>query len=358
MGRVKLQIKKIENTTNRQVTFSKRRNGLIKKAYELSILCDIDIALIMFSPSGRLSLFSGKKRIEDVLSRFVNLPEHERGRLHNQEFLQRTLQKLKCESDIASQLAKSSSPSSVNSHVEDLQQEINRYQYQLEDAEKRLRIFEGDPLKITSFREAEYHEQILEEALSRVRMRKQALEGKYLAPALQTNPQIYLQPQNANGNGFITGDSNQMLDWLPQKDPQTQILNFLDSNGLLPLREQTQPLAEYLPPTSTTTYSTLMHANGLPLADHFNVGNASNDMKHNDMRQAAFGHVDMNMSPWSDHYPSSGTGLASTVTSSHYSLAQGCQGITAPVLQSHEDELSSNCSYLNPRPEADMPSSF
>ncbi|KAL6013208.1 hypothetical protein ACLOJK_003700, partial [Asimina triloba] len=80
MGRVKLQIKKIENTTNRQVTFSKRRNGLIKKAYELSILCDIDIALIMFSPSGRLSLFSGKKRIEDVLSRFVNLPEHERGR--------------------------------------------------------------------------------------------------------------------------------------------------------------------------------------------------------------------------------------------------------------------------------------
>ena len=62
MGRVKLQIKKIENTTNRQVTFSKRRNGLIKKAYELSVLCDVDVALIMFSPSGRLSHFSGNKR--------------------------------------------------------------------------------------------------------------------------------------------------------------------------------------------------------------------------------------------------------------------------------------------------------
>ena len=62
MGRVKLQIKRIENTTNRQVTFSKRRNGLIKKAYELSVLCDVDVALIMFSPSGRLSLFSGNKR--------------------------------------------------------------------------------------------------------------------------------------------------------------------------------------------------------------------------------------------------------------------------------------------------------
>ncbi|WMV27361.1 hypothetical protein MTR67_020746 [Solanum verrucosum] len=62
MGRVKLQIKKIENTTNRQVTFSKRRNGLIKKAYELSVLCDVDVALIMFSPSGRVSTFSGNKR--------------------------------------------------------------------------------------------------------------------------------------------------------------------------------------------------------------------------------------------------------------------------------------------------------
>ncbi|KAE9587160.1 putative transcription factor MADS-type1 family [Lupinus albus] len=78
MGRVKLEIKRIENTTNRQVTFSKRRNGLIKKAYELSILCDIDIALIMFSPSGRLNHFSGRRRIEDVFTRFINLPDQER----------------------------------------------------------------------------------------------------------------------------------------------------------------------------------------------------------------------------------------------------------------------------------------
>ena len=84
MGRDKLQIKKIEKSTNRQVTFSKWRNGLIKRAYELSILCDIDIALIMFSPSGRLSQFSGKKRrIENVIAQFVNLPRHEQGRLQN-----------------------------------------------------------------------------------------------------------------------------------------------------------------------------------------------------------------------------------------------------------------------------------
>nr|KAJ0201397.1 hypothetical protein LSAT_V11C600339690 [Lactuca sativa] len=80
MGRVKLQIKKIENSTNRQVTFSKRRNGLIKKAYELSVLCDVDVALIMFSPSGRASIFSGSKSIEEIMARYINLPDHERGR--------------------------------------------------------------------------------------------------------------------------------------------------------------------------------------------------------------------------------------------------------------------------------------
>ncbi|GFQ07640.1 mads-box transcription factor 3 [Phtheirospermum japonicum] len=42
MGRSKLPIKKIENITNRQVTFSKRRYGLIKKAYEIAVLCGID----------------------------------------------------------------------------------------------------------------------------------------------------------------------------------------------------------------------------------------------------------------------------------------------------------------------------
>ncbi|NP_001266821.1 uncharacterized protein LOC100832541 isoform X1 [Brachypodium distachyon] len=54
MGRGKIEIKRIENTTSRQVTFCKRRNGLLKKAYELSVLCDAEIALIVFSSRGRL----------------------------------------------------------------------------------------------------------------------------------------------------------------------------------------------------------------------------------------------------------------------------------------------------------------
>uniref|UniRef100_A0A0E0K838 MADS-box domain-containing protein n=1 Tax=Oryza punctata TaxID=4537 RepID=A0A0E0K838_ORYPU len=60
-------MKRIENPTSRQVTFSKRRNGLLKKAFELSVLCDAEVALIVFSPRGKLYEFasaSTQKTIE------------------------------------------------------------------------------------------------------------------------------------------------------------------------------------------------------------------------------------------------------------------------------------------------------
>ncbi|WZZ82062.1 hypothetical protein YC2023_102634 [Brassica napus] len=58
MGRGRIEIKKIENVNSRQVTFSKRRNGLMKKARELSILCDAEVALIIFSSTGKAYDFS------------------------------------------------------------------------------------------------------------------------------------------------------------------------------------------------------------------------------------------------------------------------------------------------------------
>ncbi|CAN6814545.1 unnamed protein product [Brassica oleracea] len=56
--RGKIEMEKLQNATSRQVTFSKRRNGLLKKAYELSVLCDAQISLIIFSQRGRLYEFS------------------------------------------------------------------------------------------------------------------------------------------------------------------------------------------------------------------------------------------------------------------------------------------------------------
>uniref|UniRef100_K9LXJ8 TM3-like protein 1 n=1 Tax=Iris fulva TaxID=92176 RepID=K9LXJ8_9ASPA len=58
MVRGKTQMRRIENETSRQVTFSKRRSGLLKKAFELSVLCDAEVGVIVFSPRGRLFEFS------------------------------------------------------------------------------------------------------------------------------------------------------------------------------------------------------------------------------------------------------------------------------------------------------------
>ena len=62
MGRGRVELKRIENKINRQVTFAKRRNGLLKKAYELSVLCDAEVALIIFSNRGKLYEFCSGQR--------------------------------------------------------------------------------------------------------------------------------------------------------------------------------------------------------------------------------------------------------------------------------------------------------
>ncbi|RRT40048.1 hypothetical protein B296_00043862 [Ensete ventricosum] len=62
MGRGKVELKRIENKINRQVSFAKRRCGLLKKAHELSVLCDAEVALIVFSAHGRLFEFCSTSR--------------------------------------------------------------------------------------------------------------------------------------------------------------------------------------------------------------------------------------------------------------------------------------------------------
>ncbi|BFG35671.1 hypothetical protein CerSpe_219450 [Prunus speciosa] len=62
MGRGKIVIRRIDNSTSRQVTFSKRRKGLIKKARELAILCDAEVGLMIFSSTGKLFEFSSNRQ--------------------------------------------------------------------------------------------------------------------------------------------------------------------------------------------------------------------------------------------------------------------------------------------------------
>ncbi|KAE8123857.1 hypothetical protein FH972_018779 [Carpinus fangiana] len=103
MGRGKVELKRIENPTSRQVTFSKRRNGLLKKALELSILCDAEVALLIFSSSGKAFQFASHD-IHRTIGRFRSergLPEssdHQRSR--SMEFWRTEIEELKRSIDI------------------------------------------------------------------------------------------------------------------------------------------------------------------------------------------------------------------------------------------------------------------
>ena len=65
-----MQLKRIENKINRQVTFSKRRSGLLKKAHEISVLCDAEVALMVFSTKGKLFEYSTNSCMERILERY------------------------------------------------------------------------------------------------------------------------------------------------------------------------------------------------------------------------------------------------------------------------------------------------
>ncbi|CAI0405881.1 unnamed protein product [Linum tenue] len=69
MAREKIKIRKIDNVTARQVTFSKRRRGLFKKAEELAVLCDAEVALLVFSATGKLFEYSSSS-MKGILARY------------------------------------------------------------------------------------------------------------------------------------------------------------------------------------------------------------------------------------------------------------------------------------------------
>ena len=57
-----------------QVTFTKRKFGLMKKAYELSVLCDCEIALIIFNSTNRLFQYASTD-MDKVLLKYTEYSE-------------------------------------------------------------------------------------------------------------------------------------------------------------------------------------------------------------------------------------------------------------------------------------------
>ncbi|KAJ8752918.1 hypothetical protein K2173_008653 [Erythroxylum novogranatense] len=70
-GRQKIEIKRIEKESTRQVTFSKRRAGLVKKASELSLLCGAEVAIIAFSPGEKAFSF-GHPNVDSILDAYLD----------------------------------------------------------------------------------------------------------------------------------------------------------------------------------------------------------------------------------------------------------------------------------------------
>ncbi|KAK1567265.1 hypothetical protein Q3G72_010065 [Acer saccharum] len=166
MGRGKIEIKRIENSTTRQVTFSKRRSGLLKKTHELSVLCDAQIGLIVFSNTGKLSQYCTHPfRMEEIIERHQKVTGTTRipDRHDNREELYNELAVLREE-------------------THRLQQSIGRYT--------------GEELSLIAYEDLHGLEEQLQLSLDKVRARKNELLQQQLANL--RNKERILEEENSN----------------------------------------------------------------------------------------------------------------------------------------------------------------
>ncbi|OAY60312.1 agamous-like MADS-box protein FUL-L isoform X2 [Manihot esculenta] len=150
MGRGRVQLKRIENKISRQVTFSKRRTGLLKKAHEISVLCDAEVALIVFSTKGKLFEYSTDSSMESILEKYERYSSAEQ--VNNQSEQQGNWS-LEC--------------SKLMARIEVLQ--------------RSLRNFAGEDLDGMSLRELQHLEQQIDTGLKRVRTRKNQLYNESIS---------------------------------------------------------------------------------------------------------------------------------------------------------------------------------
>ncbi|XP_028761914.1 truncated transcription factor CAULIFLOWER A-like [Neltuma alba] len=167
MGRGRVQLKRIENKINRQVTFSKRRNGLFKKAHEISVLCDAEVALIVFSHKGKLFEYATDSCMEKILER------HER-----YAYAERQL------------AGANDSESQENWTIE-----YSRLKARIDLLQRNHRHYMGYDLSSLSLKELHSLEQQLDTSIKQIRTRKNQLMNESIAE-LQKKEKV-IQEQNS-----------------------------------------------------------------------------------------------------------------------------------------------------------------
>nr|BAG68946.1 APETALA1/FRUITFUL like protein [Hydrangea macrophylla] len=146
MGRGRVQLKRIENKISGQVTFSKRRSGLLKKAHEISVLCDAEVALIVFSTKGKLFEYSTVSSMGSILERYERYSYAE------------------------SQLVANNSQPQGSWSLEH-----PKLMAKIEVLQRNIRHYVGEDLDPLSLRELQSLEQQIDTALKRIRTRKNQL---------------------------------------------------------------------------------------------------------------------------------------------------------------------------------------
>ncbi|XP_021808112.1 MADS-box protein JOINTLESS-like isoform X3 [Prunus avium] len=184
MMREKIKIKKIDYLPARQVTFSKRRRGLFKKAAELSVLCESEVAVVIFSATGKLFDYSSSS-IEDVIERYK---AHTNGvEKSNKQFLELQLENEK--------------------HI--------KLSKELEEKSRQLRQMKGEDLEGLNLDELLKLEQLVEGSLGRVIETKEelimseimSLEKKG-AELVETNNQLRQRVSNYHNHMAMLSGGN------------------------------------------------------------------------------------------------------------------------------------------------------
>ncbi|XP_020540648.1 agamous-like MADS-box protein MADS3 isoform X2 [Jatropha curcas] len=219
MGRGKVVLERIENKINRQVTFSKRRNGLLKKAYELSVLCDAEVALIIFSSRGKVSEF-GSTEVTKTLKRY---------RQH-------------CYS--------SQDANNFENRSENLYQEVTRLKTKYESLLCSQRNMLGEELELLSMKELQKIEKQLDRTLSQARKRKTQLLSERLEELRkkehdlgEENKQLKIKlKEGQEAHAGVGGPSNKAAAANTQTRAQPSVPNLeIGYHQFIPQAEALQP---------------------------------------------------------------------------------------------------------------------